>query len=131
MFCVFVVTMSKGKMELGLEESNLISHGLEKPNILKKRVTSTIMEPVLQEGSQLKNGDFFNVRLVSRKGNVYTCLMCTGHETVEGEAKAIIVHMRQVCSYIFFCIILILRWHRYTLCPKFNLNCGALENRQR
>ncbi|KAK5640574.1 hypothetical protein RI129_011385 [Pyrocoelia pectoralis] len=74
------------KSEPGIEVS-------EKPNILKRKETLT--EPKKVPFINKKFKEEVIAPVVSRDGNIYTCLLCEGDETVCGEAKAIILHTRQ------------------------------------
>ncbi|CAG9769877.1 unnamed protein product [Ceutorhynchus assimilis] len=71
-----------------------------KPNILKKKSQDSITYSdniiIQQSNDTFKNiDDASNVSCVSREGKIYTCLLCTGNETVAGEAKAIIGHVKE------------------------------------
>ncbi|XP_060535183.1 zinc finger protein 37-like [Cylas formicarius] len=72
-----------------------------KPNILKKKVSSVSSQNfvqtiiVEQTDDKQKIEEFGSIPVVARDGNMYTCLLCSGDETVAGEAKAIISHVRR------------------------------------
>ncbi|ENN77091.1 hypothetical protein YQE_06426, partial [Dendroctonus ponderosae] len=81
-----------------------------KPNILKRKPQQNsicysdniIIQQPLDRGK--KFDDNLNAPIVTRENNLYTCLMCTGNETVAGEAKAIILHMRQAhAARLYIC----------------------------
>ncbi|KAJ8925134.1 hypothetical protein NQ315_001316 [Exocentrus adspersus] len=69
--------------------------GMEKPNILKKKTAMNAVNDAVEKQEDKKTEELLEVPIVSREGNIYTCLMCEGDETVAGEAKAIAVHMKQ------------------------------------
>lgn len=72
---------------------------MEKPNILKKKTHVITTQTSIEEETRdvKKNEELLDERIVSRDGEVYTCLHCmTNNEIVAGEAKAIISHMREV-----------------------------------
>ncbi|XP_066156716.1 zinc finger protein ZFP2-like [Euwallacea fornicatus] len=74
----------------------------DKPNLLKRkpqpgvRYTDNIIiqEPVDKLKKMFEENP--NTPIVSRNDNIYTCLLCTGEETVSGEPKAIIAHVKEV-----------------------------------
>ncbi|KAL1518229.1 hypothetical protein ABEB36_001885 [Hypothenemus hampei] len=83
-------------MEPNTEESNgeFSQDTITKPNILKrKRQTNGVS----YTDNAIKEPDHtnINVPVVTREGNIYTCLLCTGDQTVAGEAKSIIAHMKE------------------------------------
>lgn len=66
-----------------------------KPNILKRK--SPAHSANAKDASkhvQKRMKDDVYPSVVSREGNLYTCLLCEGDETVYGEAKAIMVHVK-------------------------------------
>ncbi|KAF5277010.1 hypothetical protein FQR65_LT16089 [Abscondita terminalis] len=65
----------------------------EKPNILKRKEIYNDPKKILLN-KKFKEETISPV--VARDGSLYTCLLCEGEETVCGEAKAIILHVRQV-----------------------------------
>lgn len=78
---------------------------MEKPNILKKKTHVITTQTSIEEESPeiKKTEEYFNEHIVSRDGDVYTCLICINeNEIVAGEAKAIIMHMREVRVNILF-----------------------------
>ncbi|KAJ8950142.1 hypothetical protein NQ314_007995 [Rhamnusium bicolor] len=84
----------KVKVEPGMEESTNGPVGMEKPNILKKKKTVGTNN-IIQQQEDKSVEEYFALPIVSREGNLYTCLLCQGDETVAGEAKAITIHMKQ------------------------------------
>lgn len=84
----------KVKLEPGTDESNSGHLGMEKPNILKKKTIMTANN-IIQKQEDKKSEEFFAMPIVSRDGNIYTCLLCQGDETVAGEVKPITIHMKQ------------------------------------
>ncbi|XP_049819441.1 zinc finger protein ZFP2-like isoform X2 [Aethina tumida] len=84
------------KLEPVIEEvsapSSSSSHqSSEKPNILKKKTSSTMNG---LEEKQREDTLGPNVSLVERDGSIYTCLLCQGDEVIAGEAKAIAAHIK-------------------------------------
>ncbi|XP_018333812.1 endothelial zinc finger protein induced by tumor necrosis factor alpha [Agrilus planipennis] len=76
------------KVEPDTEEAS------EKPLILKKRDAEKIKK-IKEEAP---------VSVVSREGDLYTCLLCDGEQTVCGAAKAIIQHVRSTHdSRLYIC----------------------------
>lgn len=78
---------------------------MEKPNILKKKThVITTQSSIEEEMSDVKKTEeLFDERIISREGDIYTCLVCISHnQIINGEAKDIIFHMRQVsCRKLF------------------------------
>ncbi|CAH1170260.1 unnamed protein product [Phaedon cochleariae] len=66
----------------------------KKPNILKKKIftPAPTIELITEEKKPETIMDF---PAVQRDGNMYTCLLCEGDETVAGEAKAIMAHVKE------------------------------------
>lgn len=72
---------------------------MEKPNILKKKTHVITTQTSIEEETRdiKKNDELLDEHIVSREGDVYTCLHCVNNnEIVTAEAKAIISHMREV-----------------------------------
>lgn len=95
------ISFVKVKMEPQSKDelSNQSGADSNKPNILKKKIQNGISYSdniiIQQPVDKFKNMDEdLNAPIVTREGNIYTCLLCTGEETVAGEAKAMIMHVR-------------------------------------
>lgn len=90
----------KIKTEPEHEENLLINQvvGVGKPNILKKKTHVITTQTSIEEIPEIKKSEeLLDERIVSREGDIYTCLLCiSNNEISAGEAKAIILHMRQV-----------------------------------
>lgn len=72
---------------------------IEKPNILKKKTHVITTQTSIEEESPeiKKTEDLLDERIVSREGDIYTCLICiNSNEILAGEAKAVISHMKEV-----------------------------------
>lgn len=72
---------------------------IEKPNILKKKMHVITTQTSIEEGipDVKKNEELLDERIVTREGEIYTCLLCiNNNEIIAGEAKAIIFHMKEV-----------------------------------
>ncbi|KAK4873220.1 hypothetical protein RN001_015249 [Aquatica leii] len=65
----------------------------EKPNILKRKEIYDDSKKIPFLNKKFK--EEIVTPVVTREGALYTCLLCEGEETVCGEAKAIILHVRQ------------------------------------
>ncbi|KAF5299695.1 hypothetical protein FQA39_LY11490 [Lamprigera yunnana] len=81
--------------EKNLEVQIKLEPGLdlpEKPNILKRKETFTDPKQLQILNKTPKEE---TISVVHRDGSLYTCMLCEGDETVCGEAKAIIQHVRQ------------------------------------
>ncbi|CAG9858608.1 unnamed protein product [Phyllotreta striolata] len=65
----------------------------KKPIILRKKHQQIISESASNEDDK-KSESTVSLPVVSKEGNLYTCLLCEGDETVAGEAKAIIAHAK-------------------------------------
>lgn len=76
---------------------------IEKPNILKKKSHVITTQTSIEEETHdvKKTEELLDEHIVSKEGDVYTCLHCiNNNEIVAGEAKAIISHMREVIAII-------------------------------
>nr|XP_022900651.1 zinc finger protein 37 homolog isoform X2 [Onthophagus taurus] len=73
------------KVEMGEndEKPNILKRKSPPPGSIKKPLNKKIKEETLPP-------------IVGRDGNMYTCLLCEGEETVCGEAKAIMQHMKLI-----------------------------------
>lgn len=104
----FILDNTKIKIEPGHEENSLTNPVvmIEKPNILKKKTHVITTQTSIEEESPeiKKTQELLDERIVSREGDVYTCLICiNNNEIVAGEAKAIISHMKEVgLHYLMF-----------------------------
>lgn len=65
----------------------------DKPNILKRKVLQSNGNNKKFIPKKVKE-EFEQEKIVSREGTLYTCLLCEGNETVCGEAKAIMQHVK-------------------------------------
>lgn len=82
----------KIKMEVNTDEgSSSGTSGV--PNILRKKYITVNGGPSSSEEKKA-NEAMMNVPSVNRDGNLYTCMLCQGDETVAGEAQAIIQHLK-------------------------------------
>ncbi|KAJ8966686.1 hypothetical protein NQ317_014014 [Molorchus minor] len=91
-----IVESVKVKAEPEEPANAVLTTVTEKPNILKKKKPPLNANNSFQQQEEEKKvEDFFTMPIVAREGNLYTCLLCQGEETVAGEAKAITLHMKQ------------------------------------
>ncbi|KAG5892928.1 hypothetical protein JTB14_006242 [Gonioctena quinquepunctata] len=68
----------------------------KKPNILKRKIPIQVnIQKTEDEEEDKKLDDSVALPIVTKEGNLFTCLLCQGDETVAGEAKAITAHVKE------------------------------------
>ncbi|XP_050506655.1 zinc finger protein 286A-like isoform X2 [Diabrotica virgifera virgifera] len=81
-------TSSEGTMKMSTSSS------LEKkPIILRKKLSSYPIETVFEEEKSITAP--ISLPVVLKDGNIYTCVLCQGDETVAGDSKAIVAHVKE------------------------------------
>lgn len=89
----------QSKEDITTTQSSSVFTDSSKPNILKKKALNGISYSdniiIQQPVDKFKTiDDESTAPVVIRDGTTYTCLLCTGPQTVAGEAKAIIEHIK-------------------------------------
>ncbi|CAG9836648.1 unnamed protein product [Diabrotica balteata] len=70
------------------------SNSLEKkPIILRKKISYNPIETVFEEERNITAP--ISLPVVLKDGNIYTCVLCQGDETVAGDSKAIVAHVKE------------------------------------
>ncbi|XP_056642521.1 zinc finger protein 260-like [Diorhabda carinulata] len=84
------------EITLKLEDSDVTmktsGNSDKKPIILRKKMSTMPLEIKLEEK---KSETTIALPVVSKDGDLYTCLLCQGDQTVAGESKAIVIHVKE------------------------------------